>query len=470
MSDWPSELRAFKEKLAKRLWALPTVTETEKEMVFREYLSDLDEFEKKMVAFSQSMQAEETVSKDENELLRSLLGVSEDELKLNALKMAQQQKGLEEQTASLSEESTTLRGRVSELEAENEMLRKRLHEFEQQSEQFRLQQLRLRENDIKFFAESQDSLKTQVKDLESRITNLRALFADTNTKLVTEKQEEISLLQKKLVEEMATTLRRKQELSWSEEEMFAKGVAQRVRTTLVSAQGQLLLTLERLGLLDPQNHTETFWKARLRLLVNGAQELSDNFRSVQSQLQDVTAALDDYLHLTNRREISSLPVSLKQVVQAEMAELFVDRRPTLSVEFLSDDPLPDVPGDASLLRFVIHELLKNALEALPGEMGQITIALKNRSDLGVVQMLIRDSGPGIPEHLAPRLFQPFFSTKEHRQGLSLSRAKRYVELHAGTLELVSTGEKGTMFQIELPLRPDAARLSRSVPLVANKGS
>jgi signal transduction histidine kinase len=134
-----------------------------------------------------------------------------------------------------------------------------------------------------------------------------------------------------------------------------------------------------------------------------------------------------------------------------MAEIFTERRPTLSVEFLSDDPLPSVMGDESMLKFVVVELMKNALEAIPGNLGKVTISLKNQSAKGKLQMLIRDTGQGIPEHLQPRLFQPFFTTKEHRQGLSLSRAKRYVEFHGGTLELISTSAQGTTFQLELPL-------------------
>lgn len=464
MPDWQQELRAFKEALAKRLWALPTVTETEKEMVFKEYLSDLDGFERAMNTLTESVGSKEKVSNDENEILRSLLGVSEDDLKMKILTQEKDCKALENENASLKDEAMELRRRVSETEAENEEFRKRLRSLETESDQFRVQQLRLREDDIKFFAENHEGLKGQLKDLETRISNLRELFADANGKYLSEKQEEISLLQKKLLDEMEVALRRKQELNWNEEEMFAKGVAHRVRTTLVSAQGQLLLTLERLGLLDPQTKSEAFWKARLRLLVDGASELSENFRAIQAQLQDVTGALDDYLHLTGRREIVSSPVSLKELVQSEMAQLYVDRRPTLSVEFLSDDPLPNIPGDPALLRFAVHELFKNALEALPHETGKILISLKNRSDHGVVQMHVRDSGSGVPEHLVPRVFQPFFSTKEHRQGLSLSRAKRYVEYHGGTLDLLQTNATGTTFQMELPLRVTALHHSR--PLIS----
>ncbi|MCG3205342.1 MAG: Adaptive-response sensory-kinase SasA [Elusimicrobia bacterium] len=460
--DWGSQLRLFKERLAKRLWALPTVTESEKEIVFKEYLSDLDEFEKKINQILDEHKSKEKVSNDENDLLRSLLGVSEDDLKSKTLILSQEKLALEREKNNLLEEAQELRKRLAELEGENESLRLRLSDFEKKSEEFRLQQLRQRDNDIRYFSENNELLKSQAKDLESRISNLRHLFTQANQSYLTEKQQEITLLQKKLMEDMESTLKRKQELSWSEEEMFAKGVAQRVRSTLVSAQGQLLLTLERLGLLDPKNKSESFWKARLHLLVEGAQELSENFQRVQAQLQDVTSALDDYLHLTNRRELVSGPVSLKELVEREMAELFAERRPTLAVEFLSDDPVPDIPGDLALLRFIIHELLKNALEALVNESGQIIISIKNRSDLGMVQLVVRDTGKGIPEHLAPRLFQPFFSTKEHRQGLSLSRARRYAEFHGGVLEMLQTGKDGTTFQLELPLRKEGSLLLRSL--------
>jgi len=451
MIEWQSALKEFKERLAQRLWALPTVTETEKELVFKEYLSDLDGFENAMSALTEKMASDQRSWKDENELLRSIMGVDSDRLKMDVLTLAQDKNNLSATNAEREDEAASLRIRNEQIRMENETLRKRVHEVEQQSEQVRLQQLRTRETDIKYYSDNHELLKNQAKDLETRISNMRRLFADTNTQFLSNKQEEITLLQKRLLEEMESTLRKKQEMSWAEEDMFAKGVAHRVRTTLVSAQGQLMLTLERLGLLDPHSKTEAFWKARLKLLVEGVGELSSNFKSIHGMLQQVTAALDDYLHLTHRRELASSLVSLKSLVQEEMATLFIDRQPNLSIEFLPDDPLPDIAGDEALLKFTIHTLLQNAYEALPGGSGQITVALKNRSDLGVVQVFVRDTGSGVADHVRPRMFQPFFSTKEGRQGLSVSRAKRYVEFHGGTLQLLESGPIGATFQMDVPI-------------------
>ncbi|MCB4756845.1 MAG: HAMP domain-containing histidine kinase, partial [Elusimicrobia bacterium] len=342
-----------------------------------------------------------------------------------------------------------------ESDEENKQLRKRIYDLESKADHFRVEQLKMREDNVKYFSEANEALKNQLKDLESRMDNLRHLFAETNEQYLIDKQREISTLQKSLLEEMDKALHQKQELLWAEEQMFAEGVAHRVRTTLVSLQGQLLFTLERLGLLDPESKTEAFWKTRWHLLFQGASELSENFQAIQTQLQDVTRTLDDFMHLTKRREISREPVDMKALVQKEMAEVYVDRQPTLSLEFFTDDPLPYVKGDRELLAFLVRTLLRNALETLPNGAGKIEITLKNQSAQGQVQIFVRDSGEGIPSYLLPRLFQPFFTTKDGRQGLNLSRAKKYAEFHGGTLELVKTDKEGTTFRVDLSIEGGA---------------
>src|SRR4051794_20418045 len=103
--DWQAALKKFKESLAKRLWALPTVTETEKELVFKEYLSDLDNFERAMNGFVEGVASQQKAAKDENEILRSLLGVSEDDLKIQLLNLAQDKRSIESENAALKEEA-----------------------------------------------------------------------------------------------------------------------------------------------------------------------------------------------------------------------------------------------------------------------------------------------------------------------------------------------------------------------------
>ena len=452
LETWRELLRQFKENLAKRLWALPSVSEKEKEIVYREHLGDLDAFERQLHLFNEELTAKHHVLKEENELLRSLMGTDDDEKQTRNLKLGQDLSIAKKRIGELKEETDELKGRLDAAANENEELRKYIRESEDKADRIRSQHFQIREADIKAFSESHEGLKNQLKDLETRLKNLRSLFSETNQKMLIEKQDEISDLQKKLLTEMEETLRHRQELLWNEEELFAKGIAHKVRSALVSAQGQLFLTLERLGLMEPETKSESFWKARLRLLMEGGTELARNFKEVQSQLQDVTATLDDYLHLTHRREVQMESISLDQLVRKEMAILYVDRKPTLNLEVLSDDPLPDVYGDVQLLQFCFHTLIQNAIEALPNESGRVQISLKHKMKQKEVEILIQDEGQGIPEHLVDRLFQPFFTTKEGRQGLNLSRSRRYVELHGGTLEMVKTSPQGTLFAMTLPLR------------------
>jgi two-component system nitrogen regulation sensor histidine kinase GlnL len=69
---------------------------------------------------------------------------------------------------------------------------------------------------------------------------------------------------------------------------------------------------------------------------------------------------------------------------------------------------------------------------------------------GGVEVLIRDSGPGIPHNQREQVFKPLFTTKTHGTGLGLSIVRTIVEQHRGLIFLDSEPNKGTAFQIFLP--------------------
>ena len=99
----------------------------------------------------------------------------------------------------------------------------------------------------------------------------------------------------------------------------------------------------------------------------------------------------------------------------------------------------------------VSNLIANALDALPLE-GALHLRLKRRSDR--VQILISDSGHGIPQEDVKKIFRPFFTTKESGgTGLGLAIAKSIVDKHGGSLRVKSsirTGKSGTTFLISLP--------------------
>lgn len=124
---------------------------------------------------------------------------------------------------------------------------------------------------------------------------------------------------------------------------------------------------------------------------------------------------------------------------------------------LSPEPL-QVRGDPGQLQQVLLALLVNAGDAMP-QGGQVTITSRriSRGDAKPekVEIRVQDNGPGIPEEVRDRIFEPFFSTKEdgQRTGLGLAIAAGILEQHEGSIRVQSEFGKGTEFRIELPLVP-----------------
>lgn len=112
--------------------------------------------------------------------------------------------------------------------------------------------------------------------------------------------------------------------------------------------------------------------------------------------------------------------------------------------------LPKIPFNATELQQVLINLIQNAIDAC-GENGVIDIISLRRS--GVVQITVKDNGPGIPREHLSRIFDPFFSTKLNSggTGLGLSIVHGIIADHDGSIRVESTVGQGTSFIIELPV-------------------
>lgn len=114
--------------------------------------------------------------------------------------------------------------------------------------------------------------------------------------------------------------------------------------------------------------------------------------------------------------------------------------------------MPHVRADANQLRQVLLNLISNAAEATP-EGGELRISESVEVDAEgreQVVLRIRDSGPGVPESIRDRLFEPFVTTKARGTGLGLSVASSIVARHGGRLELEAHDAPGAVFAIRLP--------------------
>lgn len=114
------------------------------------------------------------------------------------------------------------------------------------------------------------------------------------------------------------------------------------------------------------------------------------------------------------------------------------------------DPGIAVSGDPVLLEWALEALVRNAVDALSGRGGTITIRV-HAAD-GRARLAVEDDGPGIPPDLRPRIFEPGVTTKQGGWGIGLALARRIIEdVHDGRLMLSPTTTHGTAFVAELPL-------------------
>jgi signal transduction histidine kinase len=123
---------------------------------------------------------------------------------------------------------------------------------------------------------------------------------------------------------------------------------------------------------------------------------------------------------------------------------------------LADDH-PPVEGDRKQLAQVLLNLMLNAIEAMP-QGGTLTICstvtVNPESRQEFLQLIIKDTGHGIPEKDRPCLFDPFFTTKAGGTGLGLSIAYSIIQKHHGRIEVESELGQGSSFILSLPIQKE----------------
>ena len=142
---------------------------------------------------------------------------------------------------------------------------------------------------------------------------------------------------------------------------------------------------------------------------------------------------------------SSLNGVLRHVVD------YMDRRTSKKIEMRTELPADDIiiNLNASLFEWVIENLCKNAVDAMGGKLGSITLRLEETDKRAIVE--VSDTGKGIKKKDIRNVFRPGFTTKDRGWGLGLSLAKRIVEeYHHGKIYVKNSEVgKGTTFRIEL---------------------
>lgn len=178
------------------------------------------------------------------------------------------------------------------------------------------------------------------------------------------------------------------------------------------------------------------------------------------QLDRVERSIAHLLRYARDESLQLTPTSIDDVVRAAVEGLR-DRVARAGVSLVvSADPTGTMRADPEKLRRVVENLVTNALDALTdaGTEGPcIDVACGTSLAGDAIWVSVRDNGPGIAPEALPRIFQPFFTSKEGGTGLGLALSKKTVEAHGGTLEAMPLPSGGTELRFTLPRGAPAPR-------------
>ena len=183
-------------------------------------------------------------------------------------------------------------------------------------------------------------------------------------------------------------------------------------------------------------------------LANGdAELLARGTQTIINQVQSMKRMVDDFRDYARLPAPEVSPLDLNELI-GEVLGLYESS--SAHIETRLDESLPAILGDATQLRQIIHNLLRNAEDALEGrEAGQVSIVTETVGRCA--RLSIGDNGPGFPAELLPRIFEPYVTTKARGTGLGLPIVKKIVEEHLGTIEISNAPAGGARIDIRLPL-------------------
>lgn len=187
------------------------------------------------------------------------------------------------------------------------------------------------------------------------------------------------------------------------------------------------------------------------------------FDIITSEIKRMNSIISEFLVLS-KPHVSNIKLHNLQSLLTEVIVLFQSeahyKGVTITKVFNSSPYFVYCEGNQ--LKQVFINLLKNAFEAMP-DGGKVTITCQEKHD-NQVQLIIKDTGVGIPEETLNNIGKPFFTTKEEGTGLGIMITERIIEQHHGSFHISSEIGKGTSVDILLPFvkenSPDSYLKSR----------
>jgi nitrogen fixation/metabolism regulation signal transduction histidine kinase len=213
-------------------------------------------------------------------------------------------------------------------------------------------------------------------------------------------------------------------VAWSE---VARRLAHEIKNPLTPIQ----LAAERMQL-----------KLADKLPPADAELLARSSRMIVNQVGALKLMVDEFSDYARLPAAMLLPVDLNELIH-EVLALYAPLEASGALRTALDPELPTILGDASQLRRVILNLIKNAIEATDKQPSRlvevVTETVRRAGAVAGARMVVRDDGPGFPPGSLARVFEPYVTTKPRGTGLGLAIVRKIVEEHGARIEASNRG-------------------------------
>ena len=199
------------------------------------------------------------------------------------------------------------------------------------------------------------------------------------------------------------------------------------------------------------------------LSTEDAEILKRATQTIVRQVESMKTIIDEFREYSYTHFTPEL-LNLNALI-VEVLDLYIENRPRTSIRTELSENAAWIQGDPDRLRQLLHNLVKNALEAQE-EQAECGIVLSTEIREGTVTLKVRDSGPGFAPEIIARAFEPYVTTKPSGNGLGLAVVYRITEDHQGRVRVYNDPAGGGCVEVELASSPQPSQEVRSQAVVA----
>jgi len=183
------------------------------------------------------------------------------------------------------------------------------------------------------------------------------------------------------------------------------------------------------------------------LKAEGAEDLRDGLQTIESRSKGLIKFIDAYREYTSLPQPKLKTVRVKDLIEKVTNLLKSDfKKKNIQLFTHCDSEYLTIQADEEMIEQVLINLVKNAIEAADhAELAKIEINGTYTENLVIIEVI--DNGPGIIPEAIDRIFVPFFTTKKTGSGIGLALSRQIMQMHNGSLTVVSVPDEKTIFTL-----------------------